>query len=58
MDSDHTGGGEELIIWVNVKPLCCEFETFIRLYINNTLIKNERKNKKKNSGATLQTREL
>ena len=39
--SDCTGQGEDLIMWVNVEPLCCVCETFIRLYINDTLIKRK-----------------
>lgn len=41
MDSDRTGETEGLIIWVNVESLCCVFETKIRLYINDTLIKTK-----------------
>lgn len=37
--SDRTGGNEDLIIWVNVEQLCCVFETTVRLYINDTLLK-------------------
>ena len=41
MDSDHTGGGQDLITWVNVEPLCCVFETNVRLYIHDTSIKKK-----------------
>lgn len=39
MDSDRTRGGEDSIVRVNVGPLCCVFETKVRLYSNDTLIK-------------------
>lgn len=39
IDNNHTRGSEDLFIWVTVEQLCCIFETIIRLYINDTLIK-------------------
>lgn len=39
-DSRCTRGGEDSIIWVSFEPLCCIFDTNIRLCINDTSIKN------------------
>lgn len=41
VDSDHTRGHEDLIICVKVEPLCCIFEPNIRLYVNDTSIKEK-----------------
>lgn len=35
---NHNGGDEDLIIWVNIEPLCCVCETTVRLCINDTFI--------------------
>lgn len=39
VDSNHTRGGEDIIIWLTVEPLCYTFETNIKLYINGISIK-------------------
>lgn len=41
--SNHTRGSEDLILWVTIEPLCGIFEMNIRLYINDSLIKNREK---------------
>lgn len=44
IDSDRNGcggGGEVLIICMNVEPLFCVSETIIRLYINDTWTKKK-----------------
>lgn len=48
MDSDPTGGGEDLIVRINVEPLCNVFETNIRLCISDTII-SKKKNKETNN---------
>lgn len=48
VDSEHNGGDEDLIMWVNLEQLCCVCETIIRLYFEDTLIKKI-KNFKHNS---------
>lgn len=40
-DSNYTSGGDDLIIWVIVEPICCILEMSIRLSINTSVRKRK-----------------